>query len=59
MNLFATVSCLYFSILMLFNVAFVSASTDTMATDSTESYWTTGASMTENRNEMTGVVVGD
>jgi N-acetylneuraminic acid mutarotase len=59
MNLFTTVSCLSFSILILSNVALVSASTDTKAIDSTESYWTTGTSMTENRNEVTAVLLDD
>jgi N-acetylneuraminic acid mutarotase len=55
-----TLSCLsLFSILILFNVSLVSASTDTKDSDSMESYWSTGESMSENRNEVTAVVLDD
>jgi N-acetylneuraminic acid mutarotase len=46
-----------FSILILFNVTLVSASTDTNDSDILESYWTTGTSMPENRNEPAGVIL--
>jgi len=37
----------------------VYASIDTKNTDSTDSYWTTGASMSEDRNEVSAVVLDD
>lgn len=52
-----TVSCLSFSILILFNVPLGYASTDTNDPELIESYWSTGESMSENRNEVTAVVL--
>ena len=56
-----TVSCLSFSILILFSVTLGYASTVSKDSDSDiiESYWSTGNSMLEDRNELTAVVLDD
>src|SRR5215204_3268954 len=55
--IFTLPSLSLFSILILFNVTLVSASTDTNDSDIMESYWTTGSSMSENTNEPAAVVL--
>lgn len=56
-----TVSCLSFSILILFNVTVGYASTVTNDSDiiESESYWSTGKDMSEERNELTAVELDD
>jgi N-acetylneuraminic acid mutarotase len=52
-----TISCLSFSILFLFSITLGYASTITTGSDviESESYWSTGKSMSEDRNELTAV----
>ena len=54
-----TVSCLSFSILILFSVTFGYASTVSQDSDIIESYWSTGKGMSEDRNELTAVLFDD
>ena len=54
-----TISCLPFSILILFSVTLGYANTVTTNSDIIESYWSIGKSMSEDRNELTAVVYDD
>ena len=54
-----TIVCLSFSILILFNVTLGYASTITKNSDIIDSYWSNGKSMSEDRNELTAVVLDD
>jgi N-acetylneuraminic acid mutarotase len=54
-----TLFCLSFSLLVLFNVTLGYASITTKNTDITESFWSNGQSMSEDRNELTAVVLDD
>jgi N-acetylneuraminic acid mutarotase len=57
LKIFTVSFFLSFSILIIFNVALGYASTDTNDSEIVKSYWSSGASMPEERNELTAVVL--